>query len=89
MDQPQSAATRVGASSRACSFATSRLIIDPTRKARIKRIGRLGGELVDVEPALRMRQLERAGRQLEHGAAQGLDLGPLVHQAAARVGHEP
>ena len=50
----------------------------PDEKGEDQRIGCLGRELVDIRPTLRMRQLQRPGRQFEHGAVQGLDLRPMI-----------
>ena len=38
-----------------------------------------------LKPALRACQLESPGRQLEHGPAQGLDLGSLVNGQRQRA----
>ena len=43
-----------------------------------QRVLGLGRELLDVDPRVGLGQLERLGGQVEHGAAEGLDLGPLV-----------
>ena len=57
----------------------------PDEKGQNQRIGRLGRKLVDIDPSLRVRQLQRAGRQVEHGAAQGLDLRSLVLRERQRA----
>ena len=50
-----------------------------------QRIAGLGGQLVDVDVCLGLRQLEDLAGQLEHGAVERLDLGAgIVGEAAGR-----
>ena len=67
----------MGASSRACSRGHVEAEHRPDQVGEHQRVLRLGRELLDADPA-GLRQRDRLGGQVEHGAAEGLDLRPLV-----------